>query len=190
MTIFGTPKYLKIVNTISNKIDYISKTKSRTKKTHKQKIIVRSILIFPVNLATFEQFFYVAEWLHLWRPITKNRKNRFRILRIFNVKMDTSKGGGLHKHLYDRALILDRLKNKSYNFFTNIFRSIQHPSIWRVHAIFFLSFFSRQLNLENCLPPGKEVSRGQGGSVKEWNLVSEGSGPNIKCCPSIIETMI
>ena len=34
-----------------------------------EKIIVRSIPFFPVNLATLNNFF-VAEWVALWRPIT------------------------------------------------------------------------------------------------------------------------
>ena len=36
--------------------------------------IDRSIPIFPVNLATFEQHFFLAEWVDLWWPITQKLK--------------------------------------------------------------------------------------------------------------------
>ena len=68
--------WIKVLNVLQRgnyKIDHISKIKNCTeKKIMKLKIIVRSIRIFPVNLATFEFCLYLL-W-PLWRPITQKLK--------------------------------------------------------------------------------------------------------------------
>ena len=64
------------MNTIINKIYYISKTKSHTKKLMVYKIIVRSICIFPVNLVTFEQIFFRSRMVTSLATITHKLKDK------------------------------------------------------------------------------------------------------------------
>ena len=50
-------------------------TKNRTKKSFVQKLIVRSIPIFPANVATFEENLLVcASFWTFWTPITQKLK--------------------------------------------------------------------------------------------------------------------
>ena len=62
------------MNKINNKIDYISKTKSRSKKTYELKNHCQINPHLACKFGYFWTIFFVAQWLHLWRSITLKLK--------------------------------------------------------------------------------------------------------------------
>ena len=89
-SLWPLPKKKKILKK-EYKIDHISKTKNRTKKSCMQKMSVRWILIYPANLATFEESWIFRRAKRLfWTPVAPKCDMKFTPITFFYAHLDGS----------------------------------------------------------------------------------------------------